>query len=316
MVIFSPTSPRYGVIFFVNSSALAVTDVVIWDIVATSHLSNIGFSVWNDLTVFPLLWDSRSVCLNTDGFSSEANFCAAVLAPLYDPAKVVLPIPPKDPDPTPTGPTVLIWLIAFSSATSISFPAICIPFAASRSAGTTISSRSASLINCFPDWFNALVAVCAKRLAIADHSCLNLGLLRPTLISLAITATSGAIDDPPAWPKYLETSPVAIPFPLDWPISVLIDSGKNIVAFLNPLPTWYPGILFAIIALINGAYFFAMSVGITASPGDSIAGTTSPAPFGPGTETTPLANFLAPRPGIIIPGLFIEKFLAAPAAEL
>ena len=28
--------------------------------------------------------------------------------------------------------------------------------------------------------------------------------------------------------------------------------------------------------------------GITASPGESIAGTTSPAPLGPGTETTPL----------------------------
>ena len=59
-----------------------------------------------------------------------------------------------------------------------------------------------------------------------------------------------------------------------------------------------------------------MSAGITDSPGDSIAGTTSPAPFGPGTLTIPLANFLTPRPGIIIPGLFIAKFLAAPAAEV
>ena len=55
-------------------------------------------------------------------------------------------------------------------------------------------------------------------------------------------------------------------------------------------------------ASINPRYFCAFSAGIIASPGDSIAGTTSPAPFGPGTETTPDAYFLgalAPRPTAI-----------------
>ena len=49
----------------------------------------------------------------------------------------------------------------------------------------------------------------------------------------------------------------------------------------------YPGMLSAIIELINPPYFFVMAVEITDSPGDNIAGTTSPAPFGPGTETIP-----------------------------
>ena len=44
-----------------------------------------------------------------------------------------------------------------------------------------------------------------------------------------------------------------------------------------------------IIPLISGAYFLANLVGITASPGESMAGMTSPAPLGPGTETTPFA---------------------------
>ena len=35
-----------------------------------------------------------------------------------------------------------------------------------------------------------------------------------------------------------------------------------------------------------------MSVGITASPGESIAGITSPAPLGPGTLKIPSAYFL------------------------
>ena len=59
----------------------------------------------------------------------------------------------------------------------------------------------------------------------------------------------------------------------------------------------------ATIPLINGPYFSTNFAGITASPGDSIAGTMSPAPFGPGTETIPLANFLPPLGGNIDPGL-------------
>ena len=55
------------------------------------------------------------------------------------------------------------------------------------------------------------------------------------------------------------------------------------------VPPLYPGTFPEIMAPINEEYLLAMSVGITASPGESIAGTTSPAPFGPGTETTPLA---------------------------
>jgi hypothetical protein len=43
---------------------------------------------------------------------------------------------------------------------------------------------------------------------------------------------------------------------------------------------------------ITGAYFLADLAGITASPGDSNAGTMSPAPAGPGTIETPLAYFL------------------------
>ena len=63
----------------------------------------------------------------------------------------------------------------------------------------------------------------------------------------------------------------------------------------------------ATIPLINGPYFSTNSAGITASPGDSIAGTISPAPLGPGTLTIPFANFLAPFRGIIIPGLLSIK---------
>ena len=44
-----------------------------------------------------------------------------------------------------------------------------------------------------------------------------------------------------------------------------------------------------IIPEISGEYFAVIFAGITASPGASIAGIISPAPFGPGTDTTPLA---------------------------
>ena len=46
--------------------------------------------------------------------------------------------------------------------------------------------------------------------------------------------------------------------------------------------------LSAIIPLISGAYFLAIGAGITASFGESIAGTLSPVPL-PGTLTTPFA---------------------------
>ena len=59
-------------------------------------------------------------------------------------------------------------------------------------------------------------------------------------------------------------------------------------SFFGSYPPSYPGILSEIIELISGAYLLAILAGITASPGDSIAGTTSPLPFGPGTDTTPL----------------------------
>ena len=38
-------------------------------------------------------------------------------------------------------------------------------------------------------------------------------------------------------------------------------------------------------------YFLDCLAGITASPGESIAGTTSPAPLGPGTDMIPDARF-------------------------
>ena len=84
---------------------------------------------------------------------------------MYDPVAPVLPSLPFDPDPTPTGPNVLISATAFSNATSISFPATCMPFAASRRAGITISSISISLMNSLPDLFNASIAVLTKRSA-------------------------------------------------------------------------------------------------------------------------------------------------------
>ena len=68
-------------------------------------------------------------------------------------------------------------------------------------------------------------------------------------------------------------------------------------------PNLNPGTLSCIIEEINPEYFFAWSAGITASPGDSIAGTTSPAPFGPGTLMVPEAYILgATRPGPVIVG--------------
>ena len=55
------------------------------------------------------------------------------------------------------------------------------------------------------------------------------------------------------------------------------------------MPRTNPGILSEMIAEINDLYFCASSAGITASPGDSIAGTISPLPFGPGTLRIPEA---------------------------
>ena len=60
----------------------------------------------------------------------------------------------------------------------------------------------------------------------------------------------------------------------------------------KPGPVPNPGILSLIIPEISGEYFAVIFAGITASPGESIAGIMSPAPFGPGTDTTPVLYFL------------------------
>ena len=63
--------------------------------------------------------------------------------------------------------------------------------------------------------------------------------------------------------------------------------------------------------------FCAMSVGITASPGISTAGTLSLLPV-PGTDAVPLANFFGapPLPGTIIPGFVLAKLAAATVASI
>ena len=73
---------------------------------------------------------------------------------------------------------------------------------------------------------------------------------------------------------------------------------------LGSYPSKYPGMPSEIIELISGAYFLDIFAGITASPGDSIAGTISPAPLGPGTDTTPL---LKAKP--LLPKNVLKKFL-------
>ena len=92
---------------------------------------------------------------------------------------------------------------------------------------------------------------------------------------------------------------------LGWsePISLIMSArdflliGALVVELPPVFPLLNPGIFPEIIPLINPEYLVAIFAGITASPGDSIAGTTSPAPFGPGTLNTPLAYFFgfAPR---------------------
>ena len=74
-------------------------------------------------------------------------------------------------------------------------------------------------------------------------------------------------------------------------------------------PNLYPGILSEIIDETSPLYFAACFAGITASPGESIAGTTSPAPFGPGTDKTPDAYFLGTRPGLGILDAPVSGFL-------
>ena len=64
------------------------------------------------------------------------------------------------------------------------------------------------------------------------------------------------------------------------------------------MPFSNPGRFPATIPAITGAYFFALFAGITASPGDSRAGTMSPAPAGPGTMETPLAYFFGVTLGL------------------
>ena len=68
------------------------------------------------------------------------------------------------------------------------------------------------------------------------------------------------------------------------------------------LPIEYPGISSFIIPRIKPEYFADCLAGITASPGDSIAGTMSPAPLGPGTDTTPLAYFFGLAAVPLAPG--------------
>ena len=63
------------------------------------------------------------------------------------------------------------------------------------------------------------------------------------------------------------------------------------------LPNLNPGTLSAIKEEIIPLYFLDCFAGITASPGESIAGIMSPAPFGPGTENVPLLY-----PAIVPPG--------------
>ena len=64
------------------------------------------------------------------------------------------------------------------------------------------------------------------------------------------------------------------------------------------LPILNPGTLSAIREEIIPLYFFDCFAGITASPGESIAGTTSPAPLGPGTDIIPEARFSF---GLVLP---------------
>ena len=71
--------------------------------------------------------------------------------------------------------------------------------------------------------------------------------------------------------------------------------------------------LSAIIPLIRPPYFLAILVGITASPGESIAGVTSPAPLGPGTLTTPFAYFGIIPPLNILSGSYVLMPNAAKA---
>ena len=74
---------------------------------------------------------------------------------------------------------------------------------------------------------------------------------------------------------------------------------------LGILPAIKPGTLSWNIAVIKPLYLSVVSVGITASPGESIAGTTSPAPFGPGTDIIPSLYFL-------VVGIFATALFAPP----
>ena len=57
------------------------------------------------------------------------------------------------------------------------------------------------------------------------------------------------------------------------------------------LPVAKPGTSSLNIAVIRPLYFLDMSTGIIDSSGETSAGITSPAPFGPGTLSTPSENF-------------------------
>ena len=66
------------------------------------------------------------------------------------------------------------------------------------------------------------------------------------------------------------------------------------------VPKANPGILSSRSALIKPEYFPACLAGITASPGESIAGIISPAPLGPGSERMPSASFLGAMNGLYL----------------
>ena len=91
------------------------------------------------------------------------------------------------------------------------------------------------------------------------------------------------------------------------------------------LPNLNPGTLSEIKEDTMPLYFCACFAGMTASPGESMAGTTSPAPLGPGTERIPLAYPGIPSivpdgdcalltPGILVIGGAIAALRPAAAA--
>ena len=88
-----------------------------------------------------------------------AKVCAGTLAPLYDPGRDTLPVPPIAPLFDPKGATVLISSKALLRAVESSLPATFKVFIFSFIAGTTSSSKSSSFTNVLPDFSRASVAL-------------------------------------------------------------------------------------------------------------------------------------------------------------